>query len=682
MVVFNRKHPDGRVGLLTSAPGKRLDVRWGDGSSETVVSGEYFHAPFGSATFMRFVLPDTWAAAWQKDETAAIALALVISEQPGVVTSNQLARAAKELGAPPSFNSTDLQRLSPLLKDAPGVVPAPKQKWRFKGDPPTSLLPPDWRERWAYVLDAAEEHSSSPDSAGETTSPRSDVDSGPDEPTLAEPEPEAAQPEPATRAPRASDTDPRHTLADLKRTKAGDTDKRRELVTRLADADALTRLAASICFVGEPDERAAHHLISHPLEQLATLPLSAPTLKAALAKLDDARRQRILPALLLAAEVLAPADIDAWAQSGTAEALLEKWAAEVDNAPKSLRNRARASIARLSAAIVSHQPNAALSLRRTLEALLESPEAAERLLGAMALQLRGLVESPSDVDKLRTSVSRVPLRPGGARLRFLAALPADEINAESTAWLDGVSIDDLLTLPDADALRLMRGAWADHIARLAKMALSEATTRRRVFALLASAIVSESVSPEDTARAIQRLGTTEPSSTQWLKILCRSSEIEELQARLADALHDADQASQEVRSLEARLERLVAATAELQAKADRAMTSAPPASDAFALQAERDAYRLIARVLAAAEAESRRLPPEALASRLQQLARMQGIEPIGRIDDVTPFDATLHDAPGGRPSPGSPVRVGRSGYKWVRSESETEILVKALVAPE
>ena len=70
LVVFARRDPS-RVGRLLSKPGKSLDVRWEDGSTETVVSGEFLQAPLGSSRFIQHVLPERWQELWSQDESAA-----------------------------------------------------------------------------------------------------------------------------------------------------------------------------------------------------------------------------------------------------------------------------------------------------------------------------------------------------------------------------------------------------------------------------------------------------------------------------------------------------------------------------------------------------------------------------------------------------------------------------------
>ena len=117
----------------------------------------------------------------------------------------------------------------------------------------------------------------------------------------------------------------------------------------------------------------------------------------------------------------------------------------------------------------------------------------------------------------------------------------------------------------------------------------------------------------------------------------------------------------------------------LQSQLDGAVQSQGTAHDAVIVQAARDAFRALARILATVGSEARRLDADQLITRLQQLVRIQGIEPIGAAGEELAFDPALHDAPGGRPAPGTSVHVGRPGYKWIREDAE-EVLVKALVA--
>ncbi|WP_457102118.1 hypothetical protein, partial [Microbacterium sp. P5_E9] len=276
---------------------------------------------------------------------------------------------------------------------------------------------------------------------------------------------------------------------------------------------------------------------------------------------------------------------------------------------------------------------------------------ADALAGAMATALRARGSgSTGDIDRLKPHIVKLPFNPGGGRFRFLVALSADETLALPADWLEGLGPDELIALSDADSARLTRvPSWRSRVGEIAKQAILAATTRGRLLSLLASGAIATSVAPETASKAFQRVGGTDSAVRQWLQFLGRqdliddlTSAVSRLEARTADAENRASRQTAIASDANSRI-------AELQRRLDSAADSHDSVHDATLLQAERDAYRLVARILATAESEARNLNADQLATRLRQVVRVQGIEAIGTRDEVAVFDPAVHDAPSGRP---------------------------------
>jgi len=120
---------------------------------------------------------------------------------------------------------------------------------------------------------------------------------------------------------------------------------------------------------------------------------------------------------------------------------------------------------------------------------------------------------------------------------------------------------------------------------------------------------------------------------------------------------------------------------DLEARRRRSYADATGRRDAQERQSRVDTARALARIateveeLAAAGAR-----PWVMVERARALARMSGLEPIGRAGEETAFDATRHAPVAGSPPDGARVAVVRPGYTW-RSGESAVVIDRALVAP-
>ncbi|MDF2695183.1 MAG: hypothetical protein K0S65_3566, partial [Labilithrix sp.] len=377
-VVFARRDPS-RVGRLLSKPGKSLDVRWEDGSTETVVSGEFLQAPLGSSRFIQHVLPELWQDLWSQDESAADVLVVMLAEQPSSIEWTDLRKKATEMLPRGAIDQKRWDRLRGRLRKRIGLGPGPASKLRLSNDVEVpSLLPTDWRDRWGHVLS----HDASPNPTGDpgvtAVAPASEQrgaddardDSDAEAHRKVEPdavsEPSAGTSAPTVRSraddessdePAATETKSTRTrsrkrrasgmdytsaqaaapetvpvrtsrpasevLAELKKATA-DGDQREGLLRELRSTDVspLDAFAAELVFGGSVASDLAKTLFDQPAEQLRPLTLSAQSVRAAISKLDAGARRRACTSLLLARDVLSRDLLAEWTADGESVKLL------------------------------------------------------------------------------------------------------------------------------------------------------------------------------------------------------------------------------------------------------------------------------------------------------------------------------------------------------------------------
>lgn len=752
LVVFARRDPS-RVGRLLSKPGKSLDVRWEDGSTETVVSGEYLQAPLGSTRFIQHVVPELWQELWSQDESATNVLLVMLSEQPNAIDWTDLRKKAMALLPRDEVDQQRWDRLRSRLRKRIGLGPGPASKLRLGNDVEIpSLLPVDWRDRWGHVLnddakptlagghestsavrapepsgaddardesDAKAGHRYKPGAASAPLTGRSA--SAVEPPRDSEPSDEHAGTE--AKSPRTRPSKPRATSRHDSRTEAAASEtallsgprRASEVLTRLktatSDLDARERLlrelrstevnpldafAAELVFGGKVAHDLAKTLFNEPAEQLRPLALSAQSIRAALSKLDAGDRRKACTSLLLTRDVLSRDLLAEWAADRESVKLLNALTRRVRILPSKelqaalpqyvravdglIGRRAQPKASGPAATASTHILEAAPVLSLLAECGPTFAPSTEGLAHAMAIAVRDRRAPVETVVALKEPLSRLPLSPGSGRLRFLVALPADHPAVSSRDWLRGVGADDLLALSDADTTRLSRiDSWRARIAEIAEQAVAAATTRSRLLRLLSAGAVATSIATNTAVSAIRRVAGTDTSVSAWLRALGNQEQIDALAKELAQLKDAVSSASTEVAIQRERAREAAEGAQRLQSQLDEAAQAQGVAHDAVIVQAERDAHRALARVLATVGSEAHRLDADQLVSRLQQLVRIHGIEPIGAVGEQLAFDPTFHDAPGGRPTPGSRVHVGRPGYKWIREDAE-EVLVKALVA--
>ncbi|MFB8146637.1 hypothetical protein ACFC1W_07820 [Microbacterium sp. NPDC056003] len=749
LVVFARRDPS-RVGRLLSKPGKSLDVRWEDGSTETVVSGEFLQAPLGSSRFIQHVLPELWQELWSQDESATEVLVAMLAEQPNSVEWADLRKKATDLLPRGAIDQKRWDRLRGRLRKRIGVGSGPVTKLRLGPDfEVPSLLPADWQDRWGHVLnddaspnqagdpevtavapaaeqrgaddahDADADRKDDPDAASVpltgTSAPTADSpadDESSDESAATETKPtrkrsrkrRTSGTDDTSEHPAAPETVPARTsraasdvLAELKKVTT-DGDAREGLLRELRSTDVspLDAFAAELVFGGSVASDLANSLFDQPAEQLRPLTLSAQSVRAALGKLDAGDRRRACTSLLLTRDVLSRDLLAEWTADAESVKRLNALTRQVRAlSPKELQvvlpQYARAvdgltgRRAQSDASGPAVAPSAdILKAGPVLSLLAEGgpacAPAADGLAQAMAFAVRERREPVESVAALKEPLSRLPLSSESGRFRLLAALPADDPATSSRDWLEGIGADDLLALSDADTTRLTRvNSWRERIAEIAEQAVAAASTRSRLLRLLSAGAVATNVATDTAVSAIRRVAGADASVMEWLRALGNREQIEALSGQVAQLEDAVEAASTELAVHRARAIEATERAQKLQSQLDGAVQSQGTAHDAVIVQAERDAYRALARILATVGSEARRLDADQLIMRLQQLVRIQGIEPIGAAGEELAFDPALHDAPGGRPAPGTSVHVGRPGYKWIREDAE-EVLVKALVA--
>lgn len=751
LVVFARRDPS-RVGRLLSKPGKSLDVRWEDGSTETVVSGEYIQAPLGSSRFIQHALPELWQELWSQDESAADVLVVMLSEQSSAIEWTDLRKKATELLPRGAVDQKRWDRLRGRLRKRIGLGPGPTSKLRLDNDVEIpSLLPADWRDRWSHILnddasptraggpedtavapaaepsgadDARDEGDSEADrqdrpdavsaplgtSASTVESPSEDEPSGelaateakstrtrPRKPRVSamdDTPTEAAAPETAllSKSRRASDV-----LTRLKKaTSDGDARERLLRELRSTDVTPLDAFAAELVFGRNVASDLAKTLFNQPAEQLRPLTLSAQSVRAALGKLDADDRRMACTSLLLTRDVLSRDLLAEWTADRESVKLLNALTRRVRTLSSKELQAALPQYARAVDGLTGRRtqsetsgPAAApsaylLEAGPVLSLLAEGGPtfipSADGLAHAMAIAVRERRAPVESIVALKEPLSRLPLKPESGRFRLLAALPTDDPATSSRDWLGGIGADDLLALSDADTTRLTRvDSWRERIAEIAEQAVAAATTRSRLLRLLSAGAVATSVTTDTAVFAIRRVAGADASVAEWLHALGNQEQIEALAGEVTQLEDAVSSASTELAAQRARALEAAERAEKLQSQLDEAVQSQGAAHDAVIVQAERDAYRALARILATVGSEARRLDADQLITRLQQLVRIQGIEPIGAAGEELAFDPVLHDAPGGRPAAGTRVHVGRPGYKWIRDDAE-EVLVKALVA--
>ncbi len=714
-------------------------MRWEDGSTETVVSGEFLQAPLGSSRFIQHVVPERWQELWSQDESAADVLVVMLAEQPSSMEWTDLRKKATDLLPRGAIDQKRWDRLRGRLRKRIGLGPGPASKLRLGPDVEVpSLLPADWRDRWGHVLndDASPNQAGDPevtavapaveqsgaDDARDADADRKDEPdavsvplTGTSAPTADSPadaessdESVATQTKPTrkrSRKRRASGTDdtsaepaapetvPARTsrpasevLAELKKATT-DGDAREGLLRELRSTDVspLDAFAAELVFGGSVASGLAKTLFDQPAEQLRPLTLSAQSVRAALGKLDAADRRRACTSLLLTADLLSKDLLAEWVTDEESVSVLNALSRRIRDLSSTERRTALPHYVRVVLALAESAPHDRLLEASPVLALLaeSSPEctpAADSLAHAMARALRKHAAPVESLAATKEPLSLLPLTAESGRFRFLVALPAADPATSSEGWLRGVGADDLLALPDSEASRLTRvDSWRARIGEISEEAVASASTRSRLLRLLSVRAVATTVDPAIAVSAIRRVAGVDTSVMAWLNGLIEREQIEGLRGEVAQLENAVEAASSELAAQRARANQATERAQALQSQLTDAIQSQGTAHDAVIVQAERDAYRALARILATVGSEARRLDADQLITRLQQLVRIQGIEPIGAAGQELAFDPALHDAPGGRPAPGTSVHVGRPGYKWIREDAE-EVLVKALVA--
>ncbi len=716
--MFAKNNPT-RVGRLISQPGKQLDVRWQDGTFETVLSGEYIHTTLGSSAFMRFALPEAWATGWSTPESSALNLALLLSEQKEWIDFRNLRKKAIEAGAPNSLTQQEWDRLNARLRKIPGVSPRDGRWLTWVGAESPDLLPEDSRERLRFLLNADTFVDSSGTSLAQPgvdaselslnsgALPKQDAAALPSTEPVDKPLGSSTQHGKPKRVPARSSS--KSTDKEVSQSTHLDSwqhaevsplpSNAPEMKAQAAPASAIDRICEEIVVSGRATPELAKELIEKPGLQLTAPARPTQTIRRAMASLQADDRWRAGTALLLAKDLVSGELLAEWATDRRSPDAVEALSRRIPSLTAAERAAALPALARASDALVdaiapskgqsrsASRPASLLTMPNTLKALTSGGAqilpAADRLAAAIAVALRSTKASHSEaIARLKPHIAKLPMEPDSGRFQFLVALPAGDPPVLASDWLDGIGADELVALSDADAARLTRiPSWSARIADLAEAAVAAASTRTRLLTLLASGAIATSVASTTVARALQQVGSSDSTVGSWLKLLSQQERVDELIAQgelLAADLEEARTlATAKTQAAEDASRRAV----EIQNRLDAAADSHGSAHEATLRQAERDAYRLVARLLATAESEARQLDADELAARLRQVVRIQGIEPIGIRGDLLEFDPALHDAPGGRPTTGSRVRVGRPGYKWIREDDE-EILVKALVAAE
>lgn len=466
-----------KLGLLTAQHNKNLTVFWEDGTEESVTSGDFSQAPFGSAQFLVQALPDLVAEYWSDPEAAAALLALHLSAtRPGLASGALLGAARTHLLLPEALTTAEWRKVRATFLALPDVTTkASKLVW--SADSPPDLVPPALSERWARLLELS-----------------------------STPHPDASAQLPPTPG---NNLEARDATSGTRHSPAPTPSERTSTGAELGQA-FITELIDH----GRVERSAAQALANDPAGQLRiTLTNQQRTrVRKAVSALTTESRPLACEALVLVAGALTTDQLTQWASASGAAAQLEALAGRLRSSETALISAARGQIAHLVSTIVETRPTEqdSMWLPQTLAILsagqgTSARSAAAALTSAMARTLAQTRRLNGDDGILHSALATLPLSRGGARIHFLAALSRLEPSS-AAGWLDSAGIDDLLTLSDSELLSLTAvPSWARHIELLAHQALEVASTRSRVFSLLASTAVATALRPDEVSSALERV---------------------------------------------------------------------------------------------------------------------------------------------------------------------------------
>lgn len=397
-------------------------------------------------------------------------------------------------------------------------------------------------------------------------------------------------------------------------------------------------------------------------------------------------RDREHPTLRGVALRLTPAAVQAWLSTALSEV------GDPAQADEAILRRFRLFVSRL----LSHADVTALPLALALGAFVHvaqtdpaSEPSGPTISVAEALAERVESSTQREWDEVASGITdlarhsrRLPLIPGGARSRLLAALYAlhPDLVARPVFWRD-VGIRDISAVAGAELRHAFSSReFARKIAEpVIAQHLESLSTRQALASILTlPGTLTEFVDADALVRAMERVSRNDKVFNTWFRELRQVRELEDAIARGDQFRGQAVLADSRAQQLTQELEELQAALDAANASLNDVRRANEHTRQAGNRQAKVDTLRSLATVALAVKQSHEATQDAALGQRVDFAVRREGLTPIGAVGEVVAFDPALHDALGEHLDPGSPVSVLRPGYTYAAGDHALA-LIKAQV---
>ncbi|NUU18457.1 hypothetical protein HP550_14465 [Cellulomonas humilata] len=333
-------------------------------------------------------------------------------------------------------------------------------------------------------------------------------------------------------------------------------------------------------------------------------------------------------------------------------------------------------------------PSTVLSTAAAADRLRPQKEDHEASVGALnasivTLGRDGWARLPAaDKASIARRAARGALAPGTARVRLMTTVwrfEPDQIR--DAAWWERVTFDDLVAIASSSTRSILtdpaiRSSVVDPRTR---RALDDASTRRRLMTVLAApGEIAPALGADHVREAITRVAADDDLTREWLGEIRDDRGKAALEHRLDAAVQEAHTLTSSVAEAQATT---AAATDRLQ-RAEQRLRDASDTTDALrdsqSRQIRVDAMRALADMASYVGSALERQSAERIGGRVAAIAAREGLTRLGEPGEHVPYKPSEHDLVGSPAEPGTAVVVRHVGYTWDGPDGEI-VLARALV---